>query len=505
MISIPLPSPFALEIELGGWQLLGLLVEYTIKVVAIGWVPEGRRPSSSNAWLLLILLVPVVGLPLFLLMGSSYINRRRHRIQQEAHTMIEDVHAGMPDHPASALLTEDTKELIQLNRALTNLPAVAAINGGLITDYAEIIGRLTRAVNEARETVHVEIYIVAWDATTEPFFRALEAAVRRGVKVRLLFDQIGSFKYPGYWGLGRRLRGIGVDWRTMLPIKPLQGRFRRPDLRNHRKMVIVDGTVAFMGSFNLIDRSYLTRSHRRAGLQWVDAMVELEGPIVDSLNTVFAVDWYLESDEDLEISPHHEPAALPARSDSVVNTLQLVPSGPGYATEPNLRLFTSLVHRARQRLVLCSPYFVPDESLLDAITTACYRGVRVELFVSEQSDQFTVEHAQSSYYQALLEAGVHIYRFPRPYILHTKFLVSDPHLPEESVAVFGSSNMDMRSFGLNYEVSLLVARGSLLGEFNRLTDAYRAVSPELTLGVWKKRRLLRRYVDNVLRLTSALQ
>lgn len=505
MISVPFPLPFSFSIELGSWQILGLVVEYAIKVVAIGWVPEGRRPSSSNAWLLLILLVPVVGLPLFLLMGSSYLNRRRHRIQQEAHTMIEDVHAGMPDHPPSALLTDSTKDLVHLNRRLTNLPAVAGINGGLLTDYRAIIERLTEAVNEARETVHVEIYIVAWDATTEPFFRALEAAVRRGVAVRLLFDQVGSLKYPGYWGLGRRLRSIGVDWRTMLPIKPLHGRFRRPDLRNHRKMLIVDGQVAFMGSFNLIDRSYLTRANRRAGRQWVDAMVELQGPIVDSLNTVFAVDWYLESDEDLQISPHHEPAALPARADSVVNTLQVIPSGPGYATEPNLRLFTSVVHRAREHLVLCSPYFVPDESLLDAITTACYRGVRVELFVSEKSDQFTVEHAQSSYYQALLEAGAHIYRFPRPYILHSKFLLADPHLTEEAVGVFGSSNMDMRSFGLNYEVSLLVARGSLLSDLNRLARAYRSVSPELTLSRWKKRRLLRRYVDNVFRLTSALQ
>jgi len=326
--------------------------------------------------------------------------------------------------------------------------------------------------------------------------------VARGVKVRLLFDQIGSMKYPGYHKLGKRLDAIGVDWHLMLPLQPWKWRFRRPDLRNHRKIIVVDGKVGFMGSLNLIDRSYRIRKNVRAGRQWIDYMVELSGPIVTAMTAVFAVDWYTESGENLPLDelPYDDAQTVDA------NYLQMIPSGPGYTTEPNLRMFNSLVHHAKQRLVLCSPYFVPDESLLEAVTTACYRGVDVELYVSDTADQFMVNHAQSSYYQALLEAGGHIYQFPYPYVLHSKFIITDPDDQEfNPLCMFGSSNMDPRSFGLNYETTMLVAKGDLLAQFNQLAANYRAVCHELTLEEWNQRGFVRRYIDNVMRLTSALQ
>ena len=167
-------------------------------------------------------------------------------------------------------------------------------------------------------------------------------------------------------------------------------------------------------------------------------------------------------------------------------------------------MFNSVIHHAKHRLVMVSPYFVPDESMMDAITTACYRDVDVELYVSAAADQFMVNHAQSSYYQALLEAGVRIFQFPYPFVLHSKFLVADPGHPNP-LCMFGSSNMDMRSFGLNYETTLLVAQGNLIDQFAQLSANYRAVCHELTLDEWNKRGFGRRYVDNVMRLTSALQ
>ncbi|SFG63949.1 cardiolipin synthase [Corynebacterium spheniscorum] len=505
----------SLQINLEMWQTIGLIIDYAIKIVAIGFVPEGRRPSSSTAWLLAILLLPFIGLPLFLLMGSPYINRRRHRIQQEANLLIQDVQAGVPDHPPAVQLSPAQQSVVALNRRLTRMPAVAGLNLGLWTDYDLTIRRMAEAIDGAKEYVHVEIYIMAWDDTTDCFFRAMENAVKRGVTVRLLFDQVGSLKYPGYWNLGRRLTAIGVNWEVMLPLRPWKLRFRRPDLRNHRKMLIIDGERGFLGSQNMIDRSYLVNKHTKVRRQWIDAMVELEGPIVSSMDMVFATDWCQETEEALtlpkqKLHPELSYEAL-SSSDAIstiedVNILQLVPSGPGYSTEPNLRMFTSLVHHAKDRLVLCSPYFIPDESLLEAITTACYRGVQVELYVSEKADQFLVHHAQSSYYRALLEAGVRIFLFPEPYVLHTKFMLSDPDTEGgEPVGVLGSSNMDMRSFGLNYEISLMVSHGNLIDELNELTTAYRRVCRELTEKEWAQRSYLRRYVDNVAKLTSALQ
>ncbi|AJK69794.1 phospholipase D-like domain-containing protein [Corynebacterium marinum] len=493
-----------LALDLSSWQFIGLIIDYTIKVLAIGFVPEGRRPSSSTAWLLAILLLPFVGLPLFLLMGSPYINRRRHRIQQEANVMIEDVQSDVPDWPEASDIRPEVQSIIRLNRRLTNLPAVVGHNHGVLGDYDGAIRRMAAAVDEAENHVHVEIYITAWDDTTDVFFRALERAVQRGVKVRYLFDQIGSMKYPGYLRLGRRLTEIGVDWQLMLPLKPWRLRFRRPDLRNHRKLLIIDDRVGFMGSINMIDRSYLIRRNVSADRKWVDVMVELTGPVVASMAFVFAVDWYSETNELLDIAPPLEGPDTPGPEDNT-NVVQLLPSGPGYTTEPNLRMFNSIVHLARHRLVLCSPYFIPDESLLEAVTSACYRGVQVDLLVSEKSDQFMVHHAQSSYYQSLLEAGVRIHLFPAPYVLHAKFVLADPDTPGSSVGTIGSSNMDIRSFGLNYESTLMITRGNLLAQLDELADAYLAVSRRLSLEEWNDRSFSRRYLDNVMKLTSALQ
>ncbi|AKE42004.1 cardiolipin synthase [Corynebacterium kutscheri] len=490
-------------VDVSGWQTIGLIIDYGIRIIAVGTIPEGRRPSSSTAWLLVILLIPVVGLPLFFLMGSPQINRRRHRVQEEANKYIGDIQKDVPDFPSDLLTDKELQSLVRLNRKLTGFPAVQSVNLGMHTDYRETIQRMTDAVDQAKEYINVEIYIVAWDKTTDVFFQALKRAVDRGVKVRLLFDHVGSWKYPGYSKLGKRLDAIGIDWYLMLPIQPLRWRFRRPDLRNHRKMVIIDGEIGFMGSQNMIDSSYLSKKNIKAGRHWVDTMFELTGPIVNSMNKVFAVDWYLESDENIEL----DLADWVFNQDQPnTNITQLVPSGPGYSTEPSLRIFNSVIHHAKNRLIMCSPYFIPDESMIEAVTTACYRGVTVELYVSEQGDQFMVEHAQSSYYQALLEAGVRIYQYKAPYVLHTKYMLADPDaLGNEAVAIVGSANMDMRSFGLNYEVSLMCTSGDIIDDLNDLTEQYQSEAIELTLTAWNKRSKTRRYIDNVMRLTSALQ
>lgn len=525
----------ALSIDVTWWQGALFILDYTIKILAIGFVPEGRRPSSSTAWLLAILLIPFLGLPLFFLMGSPYINRRRHEVYKRANEQLNDAQSHLPDMPSHLCQSREVASILALNRRLTGFPAVTGDQHALLADYDKAIKRMAEVIDSATDYVHVQVYIQSWDETTDVFYQALADAVARGVKVRLLFDQIGSLKYPGYRKLGKRLDAIGVDWHLMMPLQPWKWRFRRPDLRNHRKIVVVDGRVGFMGSLNLIDRSYRIRKNRRAGRQWIDYMVEMSGPIVTSMESVFAIDWYLESDEilDPENSPTNQLAVQknehtpnqggvrgsyrggyrgglsPLGTVSATNVVQMIPSGPGYSSEPNLRMFNQLVHHAKSRLVLCSPYFIPDESLLEAVTSAAFRGVRVELYVSERADQFTVHHAQSSYYQTLLEAGVEIYQFPAPYVLHSKFAVADPednHFDGvHAVAMLGSSNMDMRSFGLNYESTLFVVSGSLIDDLNDLAATYRGVSKQLTLQEWEQRGFARRYIDNVMRLTSALQ
>jgi cardiolipin synthase len=343
----------------------------------------------------------------------------------------------------------------------------------------------------------------------------------------VLYDQLGSSKYSRHREMNRRLTADGIVWYRMMPIDLLRRRWRRPDLRNHRKLVVIDGQRAFMGSQNMIEPGYHSKRNHRVGREWVDLNIEVSGEIVQSLDVIFATDWLAESGEVLVSTSTGEiidsdadrsaiedagPADSPdvgsqletyhphAEDEREPTVFQLIPSGPGFPTEPNLRLFTSMMYLAQRSVSIVSPYFVPDESLLAAITTAAYRGVVVELFVSEKADQFMVHHAQRSYYQGLLEAGVRVYLYPAPYVLHTKAVTVDGQF-----GVIGSSNMDMRSFALDYEIMLLGMGEEYTGSLNRVFADYRSLSTELDLQTWMQRPWPQRYLDNALRLTSALQ
>jgi cardiolipin synthase len=251
-----------------------------------------------------------------------------------------------------------------------------------------------------------------------------------------------------------------------------------------------------MGSQNVIDRSYNKRSNQRRGLQWQELTVRVQGPIVAGLNAIFITDWYSETNELLRRE------VVPAEIAPGAHNLdcQVVPSGPGFEGENNLRLFLALLYYAQERIVITSPYFVPDESMLTAITTATQRGIAVELFVSEIGDQALAYHAQRSYYEALLKANVKIWMYKAPYILHAKHFTID-----DDVAVIGSSNMDMRSFLLNMEVSLMVRGRSFVERLRQVEDGYRASSRQLTLAEWERQSLRSTVLDNLARLTSALQ
>ncbi|MBU2696921.1 cardiolipin synthase [Pimelobacter sp. 30-1] len=480
-----------------GWIIFGL--DMVLRFVALGIIPGNRKPSTGMAWLLLIMIEPIIGFSIFLLLGRTRLGNRRITRQRTALAAIREQSERLPLSFDSSRLSAPMARVADLNRHLGALPLTGGNEVQLWPDYAGTMAEMAAEIDRARSHVHIEFYITAWDEVTDPVFQAMIRATERGVDVRLLFDHIGSRRIPGYKKMVKRLRGTHISWHPMLPIKPLQGRFRRPDLRNHRKILVVDGSVGFTGSLNLTEPGYNKPANHRLGREWVELMVRLEGPVVGALNSVFASDWYVETGQVVDLVPvFGEPDARP---DEVFDVpCQVVPSGPGIVAENNLRMFTTLLYAATERISLTSPYFVPDESLLYAVTTAAERGIDVELFVSEVSDQFLVGHAQASYYRALLEAGVRIYQYPAPYILHSKHFTID-----DQVAVVGSSNMDMRSFALNYEVSLMMPDAAVVAKMREVEDTYRALSNELTLADWEQRPARSKYVDNVARLTAALQ
>ncbi|MGR6900539.1 cardiolipin synthase [Glutamicibacter sp. V16R2B1] len=481
---------------------LAVTFDIVVRIVMIGVVPGNRRPTTAMAWLLAIFFIPVVGLILYLLFANPRLSRRRLEKQRRANEAILQATSHM-DSPVEFHSDEEWIESAAvLNRTLGALPLEGGNEVEVISDYRASLEAMRQEIDKATTFVHIQFYIMGDDPDfVGPVLDSLEAAVKRGVVVRLLFDHLGTARVAGYGQLKRRLKDSGIEWKRMLPVAPFRRRWRRPDLRNHRKILVVDGEVAFTGSQNLIEPGYKRLSSHKVGREWVELMIQVRGPLVRSLDVVFATDWWQEADTDdvlQDLTDARYP--LPASDVPGETVGQVVPSGPGYEDENNLRLFNTLIYSASERLKITSPYFVPDDSMLYAITTAAQRGIEVDLFVCESGDQFLVHHAQQSYYQVLLEAGVRIYLYPAPMVLHAKCFTVD-----DEVAVVGSSNMDMRSFSLNMEISVMLLGAQTVDQVNQVQAHYRSISKELTLEEWEKRPRLQRWVDNAARLTATLQ
>ena len=476
--------------------LLLIAVHAAVGFVAAVLIAANRRPSAAIAWILTIIFIPFLGALAFFLIGVGRLPAGRRAKQREINALVLDRTDGLsqvahrdewPDWLASA---------VQLNLTLGALPMVGGNRADLLDDYSGSILAMVADIDTATDYVHVEFYILVLDDTTEPFFAALRRATERGVTVRVLSDHLSGLMGPRRRETLAALAAMDAEWHGMLPLRPFRGQWRRPDLRNHRKLLVVDGRVGFTGSQNLIDASYLKPKNIARGLRWHELMVRLEGPTVRELNAVFVTDWYSETDEQLPLDT--SPVVLADRDDLL--DAQVLPSGPSFENDNNLKLYAMLIHKAEKRVSITSPYFVPEESTMLAIVTAASRGVDVELFVSAVGDQALVYHAQRSYYEALLRAGVAIHLYRAPTVLHSKHFTID-----DDIAVIGSSNMDIRSFSLNMEVSVLVHGADFVRRMRLVEDGYRANSDRLDLADWTSRPLGQKISDNLARLTSALQ
>jgi cardiolipin synthase A/B len=474
---------------------IAFFADLAIKVLALIFIPRHRKPTAAMAWLLAIFLIPFVGIVLYLVIGNIKLPKSRMEEQARIDARIRE-RVALTDL-AKPDVTEPRwfQRIVEQNEALTGIPALHGNSMTLNGDYNATITQMAVELGTAKRFVHVEYFIVGWDDTTRGFFTAMEDAVKRGVTVRMLMDFIATRKVAGSKEMIAELDRIGVEWAWMLPVQPTKGKYQRPDLRNHRKIVVIDGLIAYTGSQNLIDRSYDSPKNQKRGLQWQELVTRIDGPAASALNVVFLSDWLIETGQD--VSSEYVPVEqAPARGDLVC---QVVPSGPTYRTENNLRLFLSLIYGATEKVILTSPYFVPDEAMVYAITSACERGLEVQLFVSEVADQWLVGHAQRSYYGVLLDAGVRIFLYPAPYILHSKHFSID-----DDIAVIGSSNMDIRSFSLNAEVSVLVRGESFVAGMREVEEGYRRAGRELTREEWSRQSRKDTFFDGIARLTSAL-
>ncbi|WP_305804765.1 cardiolipin synthase [Stenotrophomonas sp. YIM B06876] len=436
---------------------LGQLLAATY-VVYLAWltgyiVLQKREPVATLSWILSLAALPYIGLFIFYLLGPQKITRQRLRRGRSR--------SGMEQYSAVCPPDAECAELSRIGQATTGLAPSSATAVDWLVDGAATYAAILAAVAQARRHVHLQYYIFEPDHTGTALRDALVERARAGVRIRLLLDAVGSSRLRRHFLQPLRDAGAEVVWfHPSQLLKP----FKRPwlNLRTHRKLVVIDGALAFTGGINITD----AQDERRHADAYRDLHMRVQGHVVRSLQLVFVEDWIYASGQAPAQFDRDDlfPLVHPARSDGSIQAQVLV-SGPDSSWEAIHRMHVAAIHEAQRRVWLVTPYFVPGEAARMALTSAALGGLDTRLLIPRHSDSRLVTLAARSYFDELLQAGVKIYEYG-PRMLHTKALIAD-----DALCIVGSANFDHRSFRLNFELSMMFDDRRLTTELEALLVA----------------------------------
>ena len=450
-----------------------------------------RDPASRLAWLLVVVALPYLGAIGYLMLGTTSIGRKRiARLQKiVAHLPPPDAAPGMdapqnrPDLPAAC------EPLFRVGQSISHYPPVGGNRIALMRDSDSGIDAMVADIDAARDHVHVLFYIWLDDHNGTKVIEAMKRAAARGVTCRALVDAIGSrdMLKSEAWAA---MAAAGVRTAAALSVGfPLLQIFNgRIDLRNHRKIVVIDNAITYCGSQNCADPAFLPKAKFAP---WVDILTRLEGPIVRQNQHLFATDWMESTREDLS-----DLLRAPFTDPQPGFTAQVIGTGPTARYSAMPEMFETLIYRAERQLFVTTPYYVPDAAIQAALCAAGNRGVDVTVIFPARNDDFAVGGVSRSYYEELLEAGVKIHEF-QPGLLHAKTLTLDGE-----VALIGSANMDRRSFDLNYENNILIGDPEATGMILGRQQDYLAESREITLTEVRSWPIHRRLWNNALTIVG---
>jgi cardiolipin synthase len=449
------------------WEIVssGLIFVADAATIMRALLRPHREPASRLAWIIAVLALPIVGVLLYLLLGEARISAGRRRRGRE-------INARLPRPPGNYDCTVERAggahwAAFALASTVNRLDPTCGNSAHLAADSNAAIDEMVADVDSARETVHGCFYIWLDDHNGLKLKNAFIGAAQRGVAVRLLADAFGSRQLirSDHW---REMRESGCEVRVALPVgNPLWTAIRgRVDLRNHRKLMVVDNRIAWCGSQNAADPEFRIKPKYAP---WVDVMSRWQGPVARQCQYLFVSDWIAEGGD--EISGLLTGAA-PDADGSIM--AQVLGTGPTAAFDAMPACFAELIHSAREELVVTTPYFIPDEQLLFALTSAGRRKVRTVMLFPKRNDSRIVAAASRSYYKDLIDAGVEVYEF-RPGLLHAKTMVVD-----RCVGLIGSANLDRRSFELNFENNILFDDRTFAGELRARQDEYLAQCDRVT-------------------------
>lgn len=471
------------------WALAYVISEWLIRIGMIPVVARRRSPGTALAWLGVIFFFPLGGLFLFLVFGENRLGRRRGKAHGRALEVIssEERRSAMARHIARPHISQAQHDLARLSARLGGIGPLGGNAVRLITNTEAVIGSLVEAIDAAERHVHLLFYIFRDDETGSRVAEALVRAAARGVKCRVLVDEAAS--RPMLRHMAHRLRKEGVEVVAALPVNLARLVLARIDLRNHRKVAVIDGRIGYVGSQNIVNADY---GHKRVGA-WRDMTARIVGPAALQLQEVFCQDWYFETGEGLTDSD-----VFPAPEQAGDVAVQLVPSGPDLRTDAFQQLLVAVIHEAEERIVMTSPYLVPEEALVLALRLAVLRGIQVDIIVPEVCDQRMVGTAARGFYPELLEAGVQIH-VHQDGLLHAKTVSVD-----DAFGLVGSGNFDSRSFRLNFELSALLYGEHVTRELRARQLDYLKQTRELSLDEWMKRSRVLRSIESTARLVGPL-
>ncbi len=471
------------------WLVLYISVGYAIRIAMVPVILRRQfAPGASLGWLGVIFLHPYIGTSLYMMLGETRLGPQRVARHREVvqHYRAAALLTNGEQNAVVSEVPEAYAPMILQAQKISGFPAIEGNSVEFLPTCDQFVTKLVADMEAAVSEIHLLYYMFDKDQTAKRVAIALIAAVKRGVHCRVMADAVASRGFFRETGLGSELRAAGVEVAAAMKVTLIRQGMPRMDLRNHRKLAVIDGKVAYAGSHNLVNPDY----GGRHGNPWVDVTGRFTGPITHQLGLVFAEDWAFETGTMLE------PPAIGPHTGNI--SMQVVPTGPIAVGQTYRRLLLGAVQSARSRIVLTTPYFVPDEPTLVALLMAADRGVQVQLIVPQVADHFFTAAAGRAHYSKLLEGGVSIHLY-RPGLLHSKTVTVD-----DAFGLFGSANLDVRSFNLNFELSVLLYGKEATEQLRAVQSSYLADSTQLNFADWSRPNLIRQYFDRAVSLLSPL-
>ena len=482
------------------WLLVYEIIYIVVLVlVCLRIMYDTRSNTKTLAYLLLVIFLPLIGIFFYFSFGINYRKRKMYTKK----LVLNDIMAKeLREYilQSSQQIFEKNTAAVQPFRELARMlikDSMSALTGNntvkLLVNGEEKFPEVLQALEQAKRHIHMEYYIYEDDEIGRTIEKALIRKAREGVEVRFIYDDFGSRSIRRK--MVRRLRKAGVK---AVPFHKIIfiALANRLNYRNHRKIIVVDGSVAFVGGINVSDR-YINKTRERKKLFWRDTHMRIEGPGVHYLQYVFLCDWNFCAKDHLQPNNIFFPLAssLPVKGNKIV---QIAASGPDSDTPTILFSLLQAINLSSKELLITTPYFIPGESIVDALMVAALGGVSVKMLVPGESDSAVVNAAAYSYYDDLLNAGVEIYLYQKGFV-HAKTLVAD-----RQVAIVGTANMDYRSFDLNFEVNAVVYDTETAKElsaifYQDLKDAVKIDKEE-----WNQRPMVKQLLEKAARLVSPL-